>query len=360
MFKSLFQRAPVEYKLLIEPAALEVRVNSQTPLLQAALDQGIAFPHNCRAGGCGTCKCRLISGKVKELTDKSYLLSAEELQQNYILACQSLPRSDVVVEVVLDQSAPHHPVIHTSGSIVQLKHLTADIMQVDIELEQPGNYTAGQYAEIYVDGVVTDGMRDTRSYSFATAAGEAGATRSLRFFIRHVPGGAFTDWLFSEAKVGAKLEGHGPYGNFWLRPGSQPIICIAGGSGLAPIKAILEQAYLDKKSSRDVVLFFGVRVQADLYCLAEIEQLRSDWIGHFEFVPVLSAEAEDSGWRGRRGFITEHLPQVLGLRMADYQAYLCGPPPMIDACIAVLVAGGVDKQQIFFDKFLDRSHIAEA
>ena len=356
MFNRLFRRTPSEFNFRITPADIEIRVSSKETLLQAALHQGVPFPYNCRAGGCGECKCRLVEGKVKELTDKSYLLSAEELKENYILACQSIPKSDVVVEVTLEKGRPEHPIVETSGTITKLKPLTHDILHVAMGLDQPMTYTAGQYAEIILPAELKPGAGESRSYSFACASSQDGRADQLDFFIRKVPGGAFTEWLFSQTKVGTKLHVRGPYGNFYLRPGTQPIICIAGGSGLAPIKAILEQAHQDKKSTRDVVFFFGARTQADLYCLDEIEQIRRNWIGRFEFVPVLSAEPENSTWQGRRGLITDHLQPVVGERIAQHQAYLCGPPPMIDSCLVEFSRCGMDSSQIHFDKFLDRSH----
>lgn len=360
MLSRLFKRSTVDHTLRIEPAGHALQVNAKSTLLQAALDQSIAFPHNCRAGGCARCKCRLVSGRVRELTDKSYILSAEELQQNFILACQSVALSDVVVEVELDASGgPKHPVVHTEGEIIQLNYLTHDILQVRVRLQTPALYTAGQYAEIYVPNVIQEGNRETRSYSFAAAPGDVDTVDSVEFFIRRVPGGAFTDWLFSEAKVGTVLEGHGPYGDFWLRPSQAPLLCVAGGSGLAPILAILEQAQKEN-ATRDVTLFFGARTQQDLYALDRIEALRNSWDKSFRFVPVLSAENEASDWDGLRGFIPEHLSRVLGEGMGEHHAYLCGPPPMIDACVKVMRDGGIDEQSIYFDKFLDRSHVIEA
>ncbi|TJY59478.1 2Fe-2S iron-sulfur cluster binding domain-containing protein [Sinimarinibacterium sp. CAU 1509] len=360
MLSRLFRRSAVDCTMRIVPAGREVKVNAKSTLLQAALDQSIPFPHDCRAGGCGKCKCRLVSGKVRELTDKSYILSAEELKQNYILACQSTAQTDVTVEVDIDaRGRPAHPVIHTRGEITALDPLTHDIMRVQARLEDPAIYTAGQYAEIYVPGVIKDGAREARSYSFASAPGTAGTVGTVSFFIRRVPGGGFTEWLFNEAKVGTVLEGHGPYGDFWLRPGDAPLLCIAGGSGLAPILALLEQAQIEGVT-RDVTLFFGARAQRDLYALDRIEALKANWHGKFAFEPVLSAETDDSGWTGRRGFIPEHFEAVLGTRIGQHHAYLCGPPPMIDACIKVLNDAGIGEEGIFFDKFLDRSHVVEA
>ena len=356
MMFGLFRKAPSRYSFRVDPAGAEVQASSDESLLQAALNQGLAFPHNCRAGGCGACKCRLVSGKVKELTDKSYLLSAGELQANYILACQSHPRSDVTVEVTLEPDSPDHAVVSTEATIVGLKPLTADILEVELQLATSMPFTAGQYVEVSRFDTHDTPQPVVRSYSFASAPGAESGSDLVRLFIKKVAGGHFTEWLFHAADVGEKLVLKGPYGNFHLRPGTQPIIAVSGGSGLAPVKAILEQALRDKKSGRDVVLYFGARTQHDLYGLQAIAEIQRHWIGRFEFIPVLSDEPADSDWTGRRGLIPGHLTNASNAAFSQSQAYLCGPPPMVDACVAALVQAGVDQNAVFFDKFLDTSH----
>jgi len=371
VFDRLFRRGPSEFKLTVlspdSPAGASgtqapttLQAQTKESVLVAALNAGLAFPHNCRVGGCGECKCRLVQGKVKELTDKSYLLSAEELQQNYILACQSQPRSDLVIEVALRDGAAAHPVVATGATIVGLAPLTHDVMHLRLKLDQPMGYTAGQYADISVPEEAGGGAAQTRSYSFATASDAAGPNAEVDFFVRHVPGGTFTDWLFTHAHVGSSLKLQGPHGTFQLHPGSSHLICIAGGSGLAPIKALLEQALADKEGHRHLVLVFGARTQADLYALDAIDQIRRGWTGRFSFVPVLSNEPAGSDWTGLRGLIHEQLGQLVGNRANEAQAYLCGPPQMIDASVAVLQQLGVPGKAIFADKFLDRSSSVKA
>jgi len=333
------------------PAGLELRASTGETLLQAALRQGIAFPHNCRAGGCGACKCRLLDGKVKELTDKSYLLSAEELRDNYILACQSILKSDVVVSVALDDMTVH-PVVERGGVIAELRPLTHDILQLTLDLDGPITFTPGQHAQLRT--AARPGV--WRNYSFAACPAEDGATGRAVFLIRKVPGGIFTEWLFGEAKPGVTLDLQGPFGDFHLRPATQPILCAAGGSGLAPLLAIIEQELRTATKPRDLTLMFGARSQADLYLLDEIRQLGRQWPARFDLVPVLSAEAEDSGWSGRRGMLHDHLAPVLGERLALVHGYLCGPPPMVDACAGVLAGAGVAAADIHADRFLDQSH----
>lgn len=357
LFSRLFGSSPSEFKLQINTPELTVTAQAKESLLLAALNQGIALPYNCRVGGCGECKCRLVSGKVKELTDKSYLLSAEELKQNYILACQSLPKSDVVIEVTLRQGQVNHPIVETPARITALKPLTHDILHVQMEAEQPLSYTAGQYAEIVVPDAAESASGHGRSYSFATAHDPA-RPHAVDFFIRKVAHGAFTAWLFAKAERGQLLQLRGPYGDFCLRPGASPLVCIAGGSGLAPVKALLEQAIKDKQGNRPLVLLFGARTEQDLYGLDAIDLIRREWTGRFVFEPILSNEAASSAWAGRKGLITDHLKPLLGERLSDYQAYMCGPPPMIDACVEVFTQSGMPASQIFFDKFLDSGHTA--
>ena len=172
----------------------------------------------------------------------------------------------------------------------------------------------------------------------------------MRFFIRQIPGGQLSSWAQGQV-VDTAVQLEGPFGDFYLREGEQPILCIAGGSGLAPIKALLEDA-LAFKNPRPVTFLFGARRQQDLYCLDEIRQLQQQWAGEFRFIPVLSDEPETSDWRGARGLVTDQLAQHCS---ADSQAYLCGPPAMLDAAESRLQQLGVSPQQLFSDKFLDKS-----
>jgi NAD(P)H-flavin reductase/ferredoxin len=333
----------------VQPTGDRFPVHPKQTLLQAALSAGVPFPHDCKVGTCGTCKCRLVEGKVKSILDLSYTLSREELEQGYILACQSIVKSDLTVFLDRSMEGPSHTVKTINGVIRKYESLTHDILKIAIELEESIIYEAGQYADLSVPGI-----REPRSYSFADAPKEQGQTE-ISFFIRRVPNGEMTGWLHGQDRTGEKVTVTGPYGSFYLRPSNQPMVCIAGGSGLAPIKAILEQAA--KQGGNIPVLFlFGARTQRDLYCLDVIDQIASSWNAPFHFVPVLSEEPADSDWSGARGLVTEHIKDHPGVQVSTSKAYLCGPPGMIDAAISKLNECGVTTDQIFFDKFLDRSH----
>jgi 3-phenylpropionate/trans-cinnamate dioxygenase ferredoxin reductase subunit len=337
-------------KVVIEGIDTEIVAENKETILSAALRAGIAFPNSCRVGGCGTCKCQLKSGKVRELTEKAYILTAEELQAGYILGCQSIPKGDVVIHLDhLATDAPAHALVKTGGTIAARRALTHDIVELRIVLDAPMSYTAGQYASVCVPGVIDE----PRSYSFASAPA-AGGNAEIVFFVRAVPGGAMSNWLHGDAAAGQRVEVEGPFGDFRLRPSDGQLFAIAGGSGLAPVKALLEQALADG-CTRPVVMLFGARTQKDLYCLDEFAALQAKWPAGFTFLPVLSHEPDDSDWQGARGLVTAYIAPHMA---PQAQLYMCGPPPMIDAAIAEAQRAGVGEAAIFFDKFLDKSHTA--
>jgi NAD(P)H-flavin reductase/ferredoxin len=354
MFR-IFKRAK-SFHVSAASHGFEFEVARDTPILEAALSQGLAFPHGCRVGTCGSCKCRLVSGKIHELADFAFALSADELAQGFILACQSLPRANLVLDVPVRAGAvAGPPVVARSGRIAGLRRLTHDIALLEFAADEPIAYRAGQYFEFALPAAVAPaGSSEVRAYSFASAP-PAAPTRNVAFHVRLVPGGAFTRWLHDRAQVGDVLSGRGPFGDLALHDAPAPILAIAGGSGLAPVKALLE-AGLTEGAQRDVHFFFGARQQRDLYCASEIARIAAAWRGRFTFEPVLSDEPAESDWAGARGFVSDHAQRVLGERLRECHAYACGPPPMIDAVERVLRAAGVASEHFHFDRFFDRSH----
>tara|TARA_R110002110_G_scaffold413822_1_gene641990 strand:+ start:20962 stop:22050 length:1089 start_codon:yes stop_codon:yes gene_type:complete len=352
MLSSLLNRKK-SFDVTFDPLDERIEVPRGETVLSAGLSAGLALPHSCRVGSCGTCKCRLVEGKIHPLTDASYILSREELRDGYILACQSQPRSDL--QIIYDNYDPDASVISATmvrGEIIQTRMLTHDIIAVRIRIDGRIQYHAGQYAEVYIPAIDVK-----RSYSFATAP-TPGGNCELCFHVRYVPGGAMTDWLHATDRTGEDVRLTAPYGTFWLRSTDTPILCVAGGSGMAPIKAILEHA-ASRGCTRPVHFFFGARTQADLYCLEEMKAVEERWAAPFAFIPILSEEPGTSNWRGERGLVTDAVIRA-NLELAHYEAYLCGPPPMIDATIDILRKGGMNSNSIYFDKFLDSSHVTPA
>ncbi len=325
-----------------------LRINGQTieaepreTVLQAALRNGLPFPNSCRVGGCGTCKCRLEEGRVKELTETGYLLSADELAQNMILACQSVPRSDLCIEVKLDQRG-------VRGRVVNKELVTHDIARLTLRLERALDYRAGQFARLAMGGV--SGV--SRSYSFGAPPQDDG---TIVFYVRKVPGGRLSSVIVDEEVTGREVTVTEPEGEMWLRPGDAPLLLIAGGSGLPPLLAMLKEA-LAAGVCRPVTLLFGAREERDLYAREEIAEVQRAWRGPFEFIPVLSAVAPASTWSGERGLVTDQLP---GRVKEGAHAYLCGPPAMVDGAIERLVGQGVSRANIRFDRFTTSADVAK-
>lgn len=341
--KSLFKKKTA-FIAFLEPHGIELEVPRGKTILQAALEQGIALPHNCRVGSCTTCKCKLLKGKVKELTDSAYVLSLEDLDHGYVLACQSRLKSDV--RVLVGELVEHLPE-QFKATITGERILTHDIKEIQVALDRPIFFRAGQFADI-----LTSHLERARSYSFAVPP-EDGGNLEIAFQIRHVPGGAFTDWLFGENRIGTNLILNGPAGQFYLRDSIRPVLCIAGGSGMAPIQSLLLDIS-NQKVSRDVTYLFGARTQRDLFSLDIMDDLKERWRGNFDFIPLLSEEQADSDWDGARGMVTDQIPEILTTN-TDPDVYLCGPAGMIDAAIEKL-RNVIPMKHIYSDRFTDASH----
>ena len=360
MFGLFKKKGP--FTATIKPAGESITVESKSSenLLKAALDSGLQWPHNCRVGSCGTCRCKLISGDIKPLNDYGYVLTEDEMDEGYILACQTMVKSDVEVEVALgDASAETEGIVFAkpreiSGKIIQVSALTHDIVEVGVELEgEFSDYLPGQYADVTVPGAI----KQPRSYSFSRSPGNE-KPNHVSFIIRRVPDGEFTEWLYAEDRVGHPIELDGPHGSFFLRKTDGPLVFVAGGSGLSSIRALCQQ-YVEEGLKNDCTLIFGARTQKDLYCLDDIAAIAAKAKGNVNFVPCLSEEEDKDSWTGATG----NCPDVITKTMLDKKsshAYLCGPPVMVDVAMERLKKLGLHENRIFFDKFLDASTMPAA
>jgi p-cymene methyl-monooxygenase electron transfer component len=359
LFRTLFT-ARAARLLEVLPQGIRVEIPHGQTLLEALLSQGIDFPHDCTVGSCGTCKARLLEGRIQALSEFAYTLSAQELAANYILPCQSKPQTSLVRIEATQPAAPASG--RYSGCILSRSFLTGDIVNLRVELNRPIRYLAGQYLNIKS----ADCSRP-RSYSFAEPPCADGSTQ-VTLFVRRVAGGTFTEALFAGSLDAASFECDGPHGSFNLRSGSGPLMCIAGGSGLAPLLSVLEDA-ARRGVARPCAFLFGARTSNDLYALDMIDGVATRWAAPFKFFPVLSHEAAGSAWMGARGLVTEHIQDALAWLSAAAptndtsahlqltpQGYLCGPPGMIDAGVESLTRHGIPLDSIFYDKFTDSSH----
>lgn len=344
MLKKFFAKKPPK-RVRIEGSGDDFEVAKNQTILEAALAEGIRYPHDCTVGTCGSCRSRLLSGKVDPITPFGYTLSKEELQDGFILACQAVPESDVVVDVDLEPSIDQ---TLCQATIAKTEKLTHDILKVTWHTDRPVEFRAGQYMKVNWQG-----SPGSRSYSFSHAPSEGGS-QTVSTFIRKVPGGAFTEKLFSgDFGPEVAFEIDAAHGNFWLREGNGPIVLVGGGSGLSPLMSVLEDA-LANEVERDAILLFGGRRNEDLYCLDDIARIEKAWKGKFVFWPILSEETVDGL---RHGMVTSAIPEALSELGGSnrVEAYMCGPPPMIDAAVAAFSDAGIPLRRIYYDKFTDAS-----
>ena len=233
MFDFLFKK---DHQALIN-GNKTITVKAGQDLLAAGLKAGLGWSNDCRSGLCGSCVTRLKKGKIKPRSDFTQTLTPQQLESGCILACQSLLKTDIEIDVALEESLGPPPEEH-QGVLSAIRPLTHDIFEIKVSCDKPWptGMLAGQYAEIGYKG-----LSAPRSYSFAKPP-ENEKSGDLSFYIRHVPGGEFTDWLFAKDRTGTSLNIAAPYGRFHLHEGEKTMCCIAGGRGMSAVKAVLEHA----------------------------------------------------------------------------------------------------------------------
>ena len=323
----------------IRQARTSLEVHEGQTILDAALAAGIPYPHGCRSGRCGSCKSRLIEGKVELLQHSRFALSEEEKADCLILACRAVPKTDAAVAWLGsdDDDAVTAP-RRLDAIVIGLDDLTHDIKLVRIAPADgsPLLFTAGQYAQVGFDGV------PARSYSMANRHGDD----SLEFHIRKVPGGITSQHVHDALKAGDKVTLEFPLDSSYLRQHhSGPILCIAGGSGLAPIKSIVETA-LAHGMKQPIHVYFGARGSRDLYLVDHFEAL-ADRHNNLSFTAVLS---DMQAALHRHGFVTDAVVEDLA-DFDGWKAYVAGPPPMVDAAMDVVFARGLRPEDMHADVF---------
>lgn len=323
----------------IHQANRAIRVPATQTILDAALDQGIAYPHGCRSGRCGTCKSRLIDGAVDLLEHTRFALTDTEKAAGLILACRALPQEEAVVAWLGDQEEqPYHPVRIIDAIVTSVQDVTHDVRIVRVALAgEPLAFSAGQYARVTVAG------KPARDYSMANQPGET----ELEFHVRRVPGGETSDHIHRDLKTGDTVQINGPFGSSWLRHGhTGPILAVAGGSGLAPIQSIVETA-LSMGMAQPIYLYFGVRTACDLYHARRFRDLESRH-ENLHFIPVLSDKVGVAPFRS--GYVSDAVAHDIK-DLDGWKTYTAGPPAMIDAVIEMTAAAGLRQEDLHADVF---------
>jgi propane monooxygenase reductase component len=319
-----------------EPVGIEIEVDEEETILNAAFRQGIMLMHGCKEGQCSACKSFILDGEVDLDRYSTFALPDFEEAEGWTLLCKAHPYSDLEIELInYDEEIIHGgvPPRTISTSVEAVEALTSDIFFLKLRPAEPLEYKPGQYVDIKIPGT-----EHHRSFSMAGTSPD-----SLEFMIKAYPGGKFSGLLAEGAvKPGDTIDVTGPYGVFTLRSSSpRRLLFIGGGAGMAPILSLL-RSMRDSGSSRAASYYYGARTEDDLFGLEELGELPCG------FVPALSEDS--NGWKGESGLITDVVSRLEG-DVTEVDAYVCGPPPMVEAAIALLEAKGVPEAHIYYDKF---------
>lgn len=334
-----------DFQINVKPSDLSFTASGAETVLEAAIRQGVGMPYGCKDGACGSCKCKKLAGKVLHRAHQSKALSDEEEAAGYLLSCCAVAQSDLVLESRQATPVGAWPVKKMPTRVSALTRQSDDVMLLKLQLpaNEVFNYNAGQYVEF----LLADGVR--RSYSMASAPHLLTQGGGLELHIRHMPGGQFTDHVFSTLKEKDILRIEGPYGSFYLREDSaKPIILLASGTGFAPIKAMLEHMQF-KNMTRPVTLYWGGRRPGDLYLDAWVKAKLAE-MPQLSYVPVVSDAAPEDQWSGRTGFV--HLAVLQDLPdLSGYQVYACGTPIMIESARTDFMAASLPSDEFYADAF---------
>lgn len=334
------------HRVILSESAHAFTAEDGESILQAATRAGVAMPHECTFGGCGTCRVKLMEGSVRYEEFPLALTEAEHVQ-GYALACQARPASDLVLTVPARGPILPEPV-RATASLARIHQPCTDVVQVTLALPEGSlpEYRPGQYMNI----LLPDGS--TRSFSMASPPRADG--REIDLHIRRIPGGHFTDNVLGQAAPGMPLHIEAPLGSFCYHPEDyRPLLMVATGTGLAPIKAILE-SLLDDPDCPPVRLYWGMRTEADLYMRGVIESWK-DRLYEFEFVPVLSRAG--ASWQGRRGHVQDAVAEDYE-DLSEHAIYLCGSPDMVVQAKAVFATLGASMEHVYADSFSFQQPVA--
>lgn len=332
--------------LTIEPLGATIEVEEGQTLLDAALRQGIYIPHACGHGLCGTCKVQVSDGEVDHGAANPFALMDVERDEGKTLACCATLLSDATIEADIDDDpdARAIPVRDFHTTVSRIEALTPTIKAIWLKLDGPIDFQAGQYVQLQLPGV--DGARP---FSIANSPQQVAASGEIEINVRIVAGGAGTAYLHNTLKAGDALTISGPYGRFFVRESAQmPLLFMAGGSGLSsPRSMILD--LLGRGCTLPITLVYGQRNQAELYYHDEFCALAARH-PNFSYVPALSEDA--SGFQGMKGFVHDAAREHFKGDFSGRKAYLCGPPPMIEACLGALMQGRLYERDIHTEKFI--------
>jgi Na+-transporting NADH:ubiquinone oxidoreductase subunit F len=342
-------------RYLMDYGQVEITINDDkkypvrggNTLLNTLKEQKIFIPSAC--GGratCAYCKVKAVSGFGELLPTETPLLTKEEIEDNVRLSCQLKVKQDVAIEIPEELFY----IKEYLTELEEVQDLTYDIKYFRFKLIEPDEieYKAGQYIQFQSEPYGSVAEQYYRAYSMC---GVPEDKNHIDLMVRLVPEGLVTTFIFEHLKVGDQVNITGPFGDFYLRDNDRPMICIAGGSGMAPIRSILYSMPKEDIAKRKPVFFFGARAVRDLFMVDEWREFEKE-NPDFRFVPALSAPDEGDDWTGDEGRITDVVPKYIeNGDVSGYEAYLCGSPGLLNACIETLTSMGMPEERIYYDKF---------
>jgi CDP-4-dehydro-6-deoxyglucose reductase/ferredoxin-NAD(P)+ reductase (naphthalene dioxygenase ferredoxin-specific) len=337
----------MSFKVRIARADRTISVPTGATILATALDAGIGYPFGCQSGNCGACKSHLVRGEVAMEGYSEFALSDEERARGLILACRAVPWADCEVAWLDEDELIVHPRRLLDCRVVRLGDATHDIKRIRLEIASGGpfDFSAGQFASVTFAGC------PPRDYSMANVPGDP----VLEFHVRRTEGGATSTHVAEKLKVGDHVRVEGPFGTSYLRESHRgPIIAVAGGSGMAPIKSVIEHA-LQKGLPQHIYFYFGVRTQRDLYLQDHFAAL-AERHKNLHFTPVLS---DGNGAALRQGLVHEAVAADFD-EFDGCKAYLAGPPVMVEAATRLFEQRGMRRVDIHADAFYTAAEMAHA
>ena len=331
----------MSYKVTILPSNHEYELAENETVLDGALRNGIMFPYSCRGGSCGTCFGKVLSGEIDFPDGLPLGLMASDRDLGQALFCCATAKTDITIDVREVRSRDEIRVKTLPAQVKHLEKLAPDVMLVRLRL--PASESLAFRAGQYIDFLLRNNKR--RSFSIASAPVN---DEFIELHIRLVEGGEFTEMVFNKFQVKSLVRIEAPLGDFYIREESnRPILLIAGGTGFAPIKAMVEQLR-SEQDTRPIHLYWGARSQVDLYQ----QELAESWVfaGGFKFTPVLSQASDADSWQGRSGYVHDAVaadyPDLSG-----FDVYMAGPPQMIVAAQSQFLSQGLPREQLFSDSF---------
>ena len=330
------------FKITLKASGHTFEAEENEFILDAALRQGIAFPYGCRTGSCGTCLGEVVSGEIEYPDGLPLTVMEHEHNKGKAVFCVSVAKSDLVLDVKEIESSTEIEIKILPARVTSLRKLADDVMEMSLSL--PANERLAFRAGQYIEFILRD--RSRRAFSLANSPSN---DEVLELHLRHVEGGVFTEHVFNEMKEKAIVRFEGPFGSFHISESSnRPLILIAGGTGFAPIKAMVEKL-IEEDDTRPLQIYWGARAKADLYR----NDLPEKWAfqhKHISYVPVLSEPNDEDKWQGRTGFVHAAVAEDFA-DLSGFDVYVAGPPPMVDATKEVFIKQGLPKDQLFFDSF---------